>query len=107
MKKPKSLFQLDRKSTRLNSNHLGISYAVFCLKKKKKTHKKIPNMTTPYIGFIVSNRNTQLDHSERCLYTPLVLSIASISECSCFFFFLKERGPPQFPPFSPPPPFPN
>src|ERR1035438_8671077 len=26
----------DRKSTRLNSNHLGISYAVFCLKKKKK-----------------------------------------------------------------------
>src|SRR5437899_7423159 len=29
----------DRKSTRLNSSHLGISYAVFCLKKKKK--KKI------------------------------------------------------------------
>jgi len=31
----------DRKSTRLNSSHLGISYAVFCLKKKKqKTQKK-------------------------------------------------------------------
>src|SRR5262245_64044486 len=29
----------DRKSTRLNSSHLGISYAVFCLKKKKKKHK--------------------------------------------------------------------
>src|SRR5258705_9355514 len=28
----------DRKSTRLNSSHLGISYAVFCLKKKKKTY---------------------------------------------------------------------
>src|SRR2546426_5170696 len=28
----------DRKSTRLNSSHLVISYAVFCLKKKKKTH---------------------------------------------------------------------
>src|ERR1035438_6269475 len=27
----------DRKSTRLNSSHLGISYAVFCLKKKKST----------------------------------------------------------------------
>src|SRR5947199_3081156 len=27
----------DRKSTRLNSSHLGISYAVFCLKKKKNT----------------------------------------------------------------------
>src|SRR5262245_62304628 len=30
----------DRKSTRLNSSHLGISYAVFCLKKKKKNRKK-------------------------------------------------------------------
>src|SRR5205814_4490534 len=29
----------DRKSTRLNSSHLGISYAVFCLKKKKKKTK--------------------------------------------------------------------
>src|ERR671918_2065602 len=28
----------DRKSTRLNSSHLVISYAVFCLKKKKKKH---------------------------------------------------------------------
>src|SRR5437868_12762124 len=28
---------LDRKSTRLNSSHVSISYAVFCLKKKKKT----------------------------------------------------------------------
>src|SRR5690242_21034429 len=27
---------LDRKSTRLNSSHMSISYAVFCLKKKKK-----------------------------------------------------------------------
>src|SRR2546426_7422613 len=29
----------DRKSTRLNSSHLVISYAVFCLKKKKKIYK--------------------------------------------------------------------
>src|SRR5205807_3967731 len=29
----------DRKSTRLNSSHLVISYAVFCLKKKKKKNK--------------------------------------------------------------------
>src|SRR3712207_7243768 len=28
---------VDRKSTRLNSSHANISYAVFCLKKKKKT----------------------------------------------------------------------
>src|SRR3989442_9240442 len=31
------LHLIDRKSTRLNSSHVRISYAVFCLKKKKKT----------------------------------------------------------------------
>src|SRR5258707_15825127 len=31
----------DRKSTRLNSSHANISYAVFCLKKKNKTTKRI------------------------------------------------------------------
>src|SRR5437868_10727338 len=30
----------DRKSTRLNSSHVSISYAVFCLKKKKKKYNK-------------------------------------------------------------------
>src|SRR5690606_8898154 len=34
---PISFFE-DRKSTRLNSSHVKISYAVFCLKKKKKTN---------------------------------------------------------------------
>src|SRR5258707_8169092 len=33
-------FRADRKSTRLNSSHANISYAVFCLKKK---NKKVPN----------------------------------------------------------------
>src|SRR2546430_11719700 len=32
------VFVEDRKSTRLNSSHSQISYAVFCLKKKKQTH---------------------------------------------------------------------
>src|SRR5436309_9399869 len=38
----------DRKSTRLNSSHVKISYAVFCLKKKKKKTKKyrVQNKTT-------------------------------------------------------------
>src|SRR5437868_11830914 len=31
----------DRKSTRLNSSHVSISYAVFCLKKKKTTHSSL------------------------------------------------------------------
>src|SRR5437870_9112143 len=34
-----ALASTDRKSTRLNSSHVAISYAVFCLKKKKKKQK--------------------------------------------------------------------
>src|SRR3712207_7311846 len=33
----------DRKSTRLNSSHANISYAVFCLKKKKKKEQRVYN----------------------------------------------------------------
>src|SRR5258707_6570109 len=38
--------EIDRKSTRLNSSHANISYAVFCLKKKKTT-KATPSTTRP------------------------------------------------------------
>src|SRR5438067_5808087 len=37
---PEAAF-VDRKSTRLNSSHVSISYAVFCLKKKKTTNRSI------------------------------------------------------------------
>src|SRR3712207_6963636 len=37
----------DRKSTRLNSSHANISYAVFCLKKKKKPTNSLPRPPTP------------------------------------------------------------
>src|SRR5438045_6006834 len=47
---------VDRKSTRLNSSHLGISYAVFCLKKKKKKKKKNKNKK--------KHQNTQNDQSK-------------------------------------------
>src|SRR5256885_3036059 len=38
---------IDRKSTRLNSSHLVISYAVFCLKKKKTPNLSLPRPPTP------------------------------------------------------------
>src|SRR2546426_2441534 len=41
-------FKPDRKSTRLNSSHLVISYAVFCLKKKKKRNKNTISFTESY-----------------------------------------------------------
>src|SRR5256885_6030915 len=53
---------LDRKSTRLNSSHLVISYAVFCLKKKKKKQiKRYSKLPTAY--------TTPLHHTQRCTQT--------------------------------------
>src|SRR5688572_32122549 len=50
---PCAIAESDRKSTRLNSSHSQISYAVFCLKKKKK--KTITNSSSKY-------------HLDPCLY---------------------------------------
>src|SRR5690242_57009 len=45
----------DRKSTRLNSSHMSISYAVFCLKKKKASAATpSPDWSTPVGGVLVS-----------------------------------------------------
>src|SRR5438874_6678842 len=44
---------IDRKSTRLNSSHVEISYAVFCLKKKKKT-ERIVDVNTNMLHELVS-----------------------------------------------------
>src|ERR1035438_1344445 len=44
---PHCLLHADRKSTRLNSSHLGISYAVFCLKKKIFTYVSISGVDVP------------------------------------------------------------
>src|SRR2546426_7899805 len=42
----------DRKSTRLNSSHLVISYAVFCLKKKKKTSVPVSSLVIVHDGVL-------------------------------------------------------
>src|SRR5688572_31602770 len=52
-----SLFYTDRKSTRLNSSHSQISYAVFCLKKKKKhTHTPFTTSTSAHLPSHISHR---------------------------------------------------
>src|SRR2546427_121953 len=48
----------DRKSTRLNSSHSQISYAVFCLKKKKKT--KTPDY------FMIGHKHRAYLHDDSC-----------------------------------------
>src|SRR3712207_7927199 len=48
----------DRKSTRLNSSHANISYAVFCLKKKKKLKQYIIDITKLFIRMIIDTKLT-------------------------------------------------
>src|SRR5256885_11249878 len=57
---PHALRRADRKSTRLNSSHLVISYAVFCLKKKKK--KKHNTQSTRTSVRNTSTASTILTH---------------------------------------------
>src|SRR5699024_12225743 len=45
MFRQKTVLHRDRKSTRLNSSHVSISYAVFCLKKKSTTKTRGPGCT--------------------------------------------------------------
>src|SRR5256885_2411660 len=72
----------DRKSTRLNSSHLVISYAVFCLKKKKEIHSGIcPTVVHKF------NRSNFPHHrtSSRCLHSlPLQKCLPDrASACLC------------------------
>src|SRR2546430_10384957 len=54
----------DRKSTRLNSSHSQISYAVFCLKKKKKTKEKLKKTLTPvYEDDLCAQRKQRLNYT--------------------------------------------
>src|SRR3989475_7020414 len=65
----------DRKSTRLNSSHSQISYAVFCLKKKKKNFRSeteitLSNISNSHIAFAhlcshKTNTNVQSDFCSR------------------------------------------
>src|SRR5256885_12009090 len=60
--------RLDRKSTRLNSSHLVISYAVFCLK-KKKTHLYIITTRTPVqYSFTIAPMISYLESTTRVVH---------------------------------------
>src|ERR1039457_6132101 len=91
---------LDRKSTRLNSSHLVISYAVFCLKKKNKIRKETRE----------KERDRHCDERITTAHSPTLWpmrayltnahSVFAFS-FSFFFFFFLMAGPPQISPLSP------
>src|SRR2546426_5392779 len=57
----------DRKSTRLNSSHLVISYAVFCLK-KKKNHKTLKRQAQRQVGRLEARESQHLTATTRQSY---------------------------------------
>src|ERR1035437_9604823 len=96
----------DRKSTRLNSSHANISYAVFCLKKNKKKKKT----STPQL----SNIQLALNHIPQCTTRHLRMrcllaphgSILRLVSIFFFFFFFNNPAPPEFSPLPLPAPLP-
>src|SRR6266571_614093 len=71
--------RIDRKSTRLNSSHMSISYAVFCLKKK---------------NILLTEER---DRSDRIgvLACSLVVADGRVGDDFAVFFFLMIRRPPR------------
>src|SRR5260221_4863373 len=59
------LYMTDRKSTRLNSSHTVISYAVFCLKKKKIKLLREDGSATYHISSVMSDINIVITHVTR------------------------------------------
>src|ERR1039457_7199175 len=83
----------DRKSTRLNSSHLVISYAVFCLKKKTNTEQQTDSNSPPCTDTSACTAPPAVcaytrDTPERAVPGPLSTFLA-------FFFFLMIRRPPR------------
>src|ERR1039457_1489078 len=77
-------FLIDRKSTRLNSSHLVISYAVFCLKKKTQSQVALGDSDDEIgnVGGIVGMFGIHLDEGV-------------VVQLQHFFFFLMIRRPPR------------
>src|ERR1022692_2881606 len=84
---------IDRKSTRLNSSHLVISYAVFCLKKKKRKRTETVESSTVDFTYLTEVANdaascaamgTSRSSNSCVLHSPFL-----------FFFFLMIRRPPR------------
>src|SRR4051795_12019467 len=97
---------LDRKSTRLNSSHTLISYAVFCLKKIIVLDDDIP--TIHPIHQIAINTITTFRFRLLAQLPPDPLARPACRQMLVFlFFFFKETRHPRIPPLPPPPPHPR
>src|SRR5882724_11497559 len=82
------------RSTRLNSSHLGISYAVFCLKKKKRP--RVPTVSSLNSDNTSNRHCLFLTYSAICPFIKAGLIYFSKSFRSALnIFFLRSRRPPR------------
>src|SRR3954463_2245364 len=84
----------DRKSTRLNSSHTIISYAVFCLKKKKKAQHRLAREVVhdQPVGDSGRLRVAGCVHCDLCRFAGLLFDSRPRR---LLFFFLMIRRPPR------------
>src|SRR6266446_481371 len=85
----------DRKSTRLNSSHLVISYAVFCLKKKKKVEQRVLAIQEAKLFHGVRQTDQDLEAVYRVCDRVLAVLEAELDYGVRHFFFLMIRRPPR------------
>src|SRR3712207_7195319 len=87
-----AMVALDRKSTRLNSSHANISYAVFCLKKKNKlyNYSPFPLLTDDIINIFSLIASLTLSPS-LILYYPLDVLIYLPQHTRSFFNWLLSK----------------
>src|SRR6202041_2228992 len=88
-----SAMEVDRKSTRLNSSHMSISYAVFCLKKERKQYPA-PSRNPQPTGISSGTRLNSRPHPEG--HDPRLYVAEHDRVLECFYaFFLMIRLPPK------------
>src|ERR1039457_1012992 len=87
---PRGPPHLDRKSTRLNSSHLVISYAVFCLKKKEE--------------LLSDHLNPRVKVERTARRGRVAVEFATLEDLERIYklmvFFYNDRGTPEFNPLS-------
>src|SRR3989337_2196919 len=89
----------DRKSTRLNSSHGSISYAVFCLKKKNDTHRRgVPTPAQFGLPLLLHSHDARAG-AARWLGQVRRRS-SSFPSALSFFFFFNDTAPPEIYPLS-------
>src|SRR6476620_4133509 len=86
---------IDRKSTRLNSSHANISYAVFCLKKKKTKNKRTKQIKKETKKKTTTTKTNKFIVTSFCSFSSFSSFRLTSLHLLFFFFFLMIRRPPR------------